>query len=62
MCRAATCKHCDRPTWKGCGMHVEQVLGDVPKRDRCQCGSGRPATTRAAGVTAPPKKRWFSRG
>jgi hypothetical protein len=21
----------------GCGMHVEQVLGGVPKDERCQC-------------------------
>lgn len=37
MCRAITCKKCNRPTWAGCGAHVEQVLGHVPKDQRCRC-------------------------
>lgn len=37
MCRAITCKKCQRPTWAGCGAHVEQVLGHVPPAERCQC-------------------------
>jgi len=37
MCRRVTCGKCGRPTFAGCGAHVEQVLGDVPKADRCQC-------------------------
>ena len=52
MCRPATCKTCGRPTWKGCGAHVEQVLGDVPPAERCQCRSTAPVHTR---------KSWFSR-
>lgn len=36
MCRKVTCKICQRPTWAGCGAHVEQVLGNVPKAERCQ--------------------------
>ncbi len=36
MCRAVTCKSCGKPTWVGCGEHVEQVLGSVPVEDRCQ--------------------------
>ena len=39
MCRAVTCPRCGRPTWQGCGAHVEQVLGDVPPGRRCQCPS-----------------------
>jgi hypothetical protein len=42
------CKTCKKPTWAGCGAHVEQVLGDVPKAQRCQCretkAAARPAT------------------
>lgn len=53
MCRAATCKKCGRPTWKGCGAHVEHVLGDVPRDERCQC-----RTTQA---TVSNRKSWFSR-
>jgi hypothetical protein len=36
MCSRVTCKTCGRPTYSGCGQHVEQVLGNVPKADRCQ--------------------------
>jgi len=37
MCRRVTCKQCGKADWAGCGAHVEQVLGDVPKSDRCHC-------------------------
>jgi hypothetical protein len=37
MCRRVECRECDKPTYAGCGMHVEQVLGDVPREDRCTC-------------------------
>jgi hypothetical protein len=37
MCSPAQCPTCNRPTYVGCGNHVEQVLGDVPPADRCQC-------------------------
>jgi len=40
MCRRVTCPQCGKPTYAGCGQHVEQVLGDVPKPERCQCGTG----------------------
>ncbi|MFN8026753.1 MAG: hypothetical protein U0W40_10505 [Acidimicrobiia bacterium] len=62
MCRAATCKRCGKPTWKGCGMHVEQVLGDVPKSQRCRCAEGVTATAAGAGASAPRSRRgWFRR-
>ena len=37
MCQRTTCRGCGKPTFAGCGMHVEQVLGDVPKSQRCTC-------------------------
>ena len=37
MCRRVQCSKCGKPTFAGCGMHVEQVLGDVPRDQRCQC-------------------------
>jgi hypothetical protein len=37
MCQRVTCSSCGKPTYAGCGRHVEAVLGDVPKADRCQC-------------------------
>lgn len=37
MCRRTTCRKCGKPSWAGCGAHVEVVLGDVPKSERCRC-------------------------
>ncbi len=37
MCQRATCSQCGKPTYSGCGRHVEAVLGDVPLEARCQC-------------------------
>lgn len=51
MCRRIECPKCGRPSWAGCGAHVEQVLGNVPKDERCQCNEtkskGRPPETPA---------------
>lgn len=59
MCRRATCETCKKPTYAGCGMHVEAVLGDVPKGDRCSCREAPKDDTSAA----PPKKpAWWSFG
>lgn len=49
MCRRVTCRRCGRPTFAGCGMHVEQVLGDVPKAQRCQCHEKKAAGGKAGG-------------
>jgi len=35
MCRAVKCKSCGKTTWAGCGQHVEQVMRNVPKAERC---------------------------
>ena len=37
MCQRVECPKCHRPTYAGCGMHIEQVLGDVPPAQRCRC-------------------------
>lgn len=37
MCRRVQCSSCEKPSYAGCGMHVEQVLGDVPREERCSC-------------------------
>ncbi len=37
MCRRTTCETCQKPSWTGCGAHVEQILGDVAVQDRCSC-------------------------
>ena len=46
MCQPATCPTCSRPTWRGCGAHVEQVLGHVAPADRCACQTAQPRRMR----------------
>lgn len=62
MCRRVECSKCGRPTFAGCGAHVEQVLGDVPPAARCRCRE-EGASERAKGTTAPTASQgprsWF---
>jgi len=37
MCRRITCADCGKATFAGCGLHVEEVLRDVPSNARCTC-------------------------
>lgn len=37
MCRRVQCEACHKPTYVGCGRHVEQVLGNVADGERCHC-------------------------
>lgn len=37
MCHKVTCNNCGKPTWEGCGDHIEHALGDVAVPDRCHC-------------------------
>ncbi|SEO94127.1 hypothetical protein [Actinacidiphila rubida] len=37
MCQRAICNKCQKFTYRGCGMHVEQVLTGVPTSQRCTC-------------------------
>lgn len=46
MCRRTKCSTCGRPTYAGCGNHVEQVLADVPTADRCTCSTDQKAVRR----------------
>lgn len=44
MCRAVTCKKCNKTTWSGCGQHIDQVMRNVPKADRCAGHKSEPST------------------
>ena len=35
MCRRVTCRTCGKPTWAGCGQHVDEALAGVPASERC---------------------------
>lgn len=37
MCRPVQCPACGKPSFAGCGMHVEQVLGHFAPAERCKC-------------------------
>lgn len=47
MCTRVTCHACGKPTYAGCGMHVEQVLAGVPRDRRCRCREEREEKRRA---------------
>ena len=55
MCQRVTCPSCGKPTFVGCGMHVEQVLGDVRPADRCRCREK--AAGASPGAAASPLAR-----
>lgn len=42
MCRPVKCRSCAGVTWSGCGMHVAQVMADVPREARCTCDPDAP--------------------
>ena len=37
MCKKVTCDTCHKPTWEGCGEHIEYALKGVPPNERCTC-------------------------
>jgi hypothetical protein len=59
MCRRVECSKCGRPTYAGCGMHVEQVLGNVPPVQRCRCREERAKNPPAAGPAG--SRSWLRR-
>ncbi len=64
MCRRVQCKWCNKPSWAGCGAHVEAVLGDVPVDGRCACRfeSRSPARANQAGASRSGRfARFFGR-
>ncbi len=58
MCKRVQCKTCNRPSWSGCGAHVELVLGDVPASLRCQCRL-KPAKLSDIGDGEERKRSWI---
>jgi hypothetical protein len=37
MCHEIACAACGKPTWEGCGEHIEYALKGVPLNERCTC-------------------------
>ena len=42
MCHQITCPTCNKPTWEGCGEHIEYALKGVPLNERCTCPRSAP--------------------
>ena len=55
MCKRITCPTCSKPTWTGCGLHIEQALAGVPKDERCKCREEASALP-GLGGTSDPKR------
>lgn len=49
MCSKVICRQCGKPTWSGCGEHIEVALAGVPESNRCQ-GHESTGSPRAAGI------------
>ncbi len=55
MCSKVTCATCGKPTWRGCGQHIEEALAGVAPADRCQCAPADTpsvATVKSKGILA----------
>jgi len=61
MCQRVKCSSCGKPTYAGCGMHVEQVLGDVPKDQRCRCREQKKAASPGGGGIGALLDRFLGR-
>ena len=51
MCSRTTCFNCKKPTWSGCGNHIEIALAGVPKNQRCKCTKAELAAAAGANTT-----------
>jgi hypothetical protein len=49
MCHRTTCRTCNKPTWAGCGNHIEIALAGVPKSQRCSCSPAQKAQSSRGG-------------
>lgn len=62
MCQRSTCKSCGKPSYVGCGRHIEAVLGDVAPEARCRCREAKPVASSGSAPTQPAlgKRGWLS--
>ena len=57
MCSQVQCERCGKPTWAGCGRHIEQALANVPEARRCRCREDE--KKKAASGPQPATRRKF---
>lgn len=51
MCFQVECSSCRRPSWAGCGNHIDGCLRDVKMEERCACKARTTAEHRSAKST-----------
>lgn len=61
MCYAVTCPKCGKTTWSGCGQHVDQVMRNVPKAQRCTCDQGSSKSSDASSAQGGLFSKLFGR-
>ena len=61
MCQRITCSTCAKPSYAGCGRHIEAVLGDVKPADRCRCREEKAARPAAKSNSGPGLFSFFRR-
>ncbi|MBN9612503.1 MAG: hypothetical protein J0H64_03400 [Actinobacteria bacterium] len=60
MCRAVTCRTCNKTTWAGCGQHVALVKAGVPASQWCN-GTHTRAQLKAAEEARAARGGFFAR-
>jgi len=58
MCRRVEYSACGLPTFAGCGMHIEHVLGDVAPPERCRCREQSKSKPQSATPKEPEAGFW----
>lgn len=58
MCRRIQCETCGKPSYAGCGRHIDEVLRSVAHEERCSCRGSRGAAvnTQVLREAAPSAK------
>ena len=56
MCMRVRRQKCGKPTWSGCGRHIESALAGVPADERCRC---REEAQQTEGASAEPRRKLF---
>lgn len=60
MCSRVECPTCHKPTWAGCGRHIEQALAGVPQDKRCKCRETASKGPASKATESAPSKGFFS--
>lgn len=51
MCSTVRCPECQKVTWAGCGMHIEQALAGYSDDQICRCDDDNAAEPQKEGAS-----------